>query len=71
MTDSRQTKHSAPCVFARKLRTRHGGNCGTTPFYLFEGQDDPEYDQGDFVIVWYDDLHDLAVRAAKGDKKDG
>lgn len=43
--------------------TRHGGNCGATPFYLGVHQDEPEYDQGDAVIVWYDDLYDLAKRA--------
>lgn len=45
------------------IRTRFGGSCGTTPFYLMAGQDTPEYDQGDAVIVWYDDLCNLAQRA--------
>jgi len=46
-------------------RTIHGGNCGTTPFYLQPGQCSPEYDQGHSVVVWYDDLYDLAERAKK------
>lgn len=50
------------------VRTVHCGNCGTTPFYIFEGQEKPEYDQGDFVIVWYDDLYDLAKRAEAKEK---
>ena len=37
-------------------RTRHGGNVGATPYYLFYGQEDVEYDQGHSVVVWYDDL---------------
>ena len=45
--------------------TRHGGNVGSTqvPFYLFDGQEPPERDQGDSVTVWYDDLCRLAERA--------
>jgi hypothetical protein len=44
------------------LKTRHAGNVGhqQTPFYVFEGTRAPEYDQGDCVVVWYDDLYDLA-----------
>lgn len=43
-------------------KTKFGGLSGETPFYLFEGQQEPEYDQGDAVIVWYDDLYDLTAR---------
>lgn len=42
--------------------TRFGGTRGI-PFYVFSGQHDPEYDQGDSVVVWYDDLVNLAGRA--------
>jgi hypothetical protein len=47
------------------MTTRHGGNCGTTPFYLMRGQRTPEYDQGDWVIVWYDDLYNLAADVSR------
>jgi hypothetical protein len=49
------------------VKTVHGGNCGTTPFYLQPGQRSPEYDQGDAVVVWYDDLYNLAQRAKVAD----
>jgi len=39
--------------------TRFGGRL-QIPFYLNAGQCEPEYDQGHSVIVWYDDLYDLA-----------
>jgi hypothetical protein len=38
------------------VTSRHGGNIGSTPFYLYPWQCEPEYDQGHSVIVWYDDL---------------
>lgn len=47
-----------------KERTRHGGNL-LIPYYLQPGQPAPEYDQGDSVVVWYDDLYDLAHPRAK------
>lgn len=48
-----------PTEVSKSVPTVHGGNCGTTPFYLFPGQCSPEYDQGHSVVVWYDDLYDL------------
>lgn len=49
-----------------KTPTRHGGNHGI-PFYLQPDQRSPEYDQGDAVIVWYDDLYDLAQHTEKAE----
>lgn len=43
------------------LPSIHGGNL-LIPFYLQPGQRAPEYDQGDSVVVWYDDLYDLWLR---------
>lgn len=65
-----------PCAepdLSRLLKTRHGGNVSSgTPFYLFPWQGEPEYDQGHWAVVWYDDLYDLALRAtpppAEGEK---
>ena len=44
---------------------RFGGSVRTTPFYLVGDQRAPEYDQGDSVIVWYDDLFNLAETAVR------
>lgn len=40
--------------------TRYGGRMGL-PFFVPNGQAQPEYDQGDSVIVWYDDLVNLVA----------
>jgi hypothetical protein len=45
-------------------RTVLSGNVGAdmVPFFVAAPSRAPEYDQGDSVIVWYDDLYNLAER---------
>ena len=47
----------------------HGGNVGKAqiPYYIFDRECGPEYDQGHSVVVWYDDLYNLAERADKAE----
>jgi hypothetical protein len=46
----------------RALQTTLAGRVGVgqMPFFNYDGRE-PEYDQGHAVIVWYDDLYDLAL----------
>lgn len=53
-----------PKTPTRFEKTIHGGSCGTAPFFIYKWQPPPEYGRGDCVLVWYDDLCDLAQKVA-------